>query len=84
MKLNYYIKNLLFGLVGPICISILLFYIIQLAKYSFPLWLIMAILLIFLFGLIKKRTNNFLLGQEGENNIDKELLNLESDYIFVF
>lgn len=83
MKINYSTKNILIGLTGLILIAILLFYISPLAKNSFILWLIIAVLLFMLFGFIKKRANNFVVGLEGENDIDRELKSLGSNYIYI-
>jgi len=83
MRFNYSAKNMLLGLASLLVITLLFFNIIPLAKFSFFLWIIVVIPLLLIFGLIKRRVNSFLLGQEGENDIDKELSNLRSDYICI-
>lgn len=83
MKLSYLTKNILIGLSGLILITTLLFYIAPLAKQSFFLWLITAIILLIIYAIIKKRANNFVVGLEGENDIDRELKNLGSNYIYI-
>jgi hypothetical protein len=83
MRFNFSAKNMLLGLASLLVITLLFFNIIPLAKFSFFLWIIVVIPLLLIFGLIKRRANSFLLGQEGENDIDKELSNLRSDYISI-
>lgn len=83
IKFNYSTKNKLIGSVGLILSAILIIYISGLAKYSPVAWVIVVIPLLILISLIKRRTDNFASGQIGENDIDRELKNLGSNYICI-
>lgn len=82
-KINYSQKNILTGFVGLILLVILINYTAGLAKHSFITWLIAVIPLLIIFSIVKRRTNNFASGQIGEDDIDRELQNLESSYICI-
>lgn len=83
IKLNYSTRNILIGSVGLILLAVLIIYSSGLAKSSPAVWAIVVIPLLILVSLIKRRTDNFASGLIGENDIDKELKSLGSDYICV-
>ena len=85
MKINYLVKNILLGFIGLVLIVIILNspFILALGKYSFIAWLFVAVVLVTLFLIIRKRSDKFLSGYVGERDIDDELKNLSLDFVVI-
>jgi hypothetical protein len=83
MKISYLVKNILLGFIVLVLIDIILNspFILILGKYSFIAWLFVAVVLVSLFIIIRKRSDRFLSGFVGERDINDELKGLGTDFI---
>lgn len=80
IKNNYLLKQILLGFVGLVVLNILIFSSRLLAKKSLLMEFSVIAFILIIFGLLWKRTRNFLSGFVGESDIDQEFKKIGNNF----
>jgi hypothetical protein len=83
MKINYLMKNILLGIIALVILTIIINLISGLSKYSTWGSVGIMLFLILIFAKIRNRTDKFVSGQIGEQDIDREMEKLSNNFIFL-